>query len=273
MKSGNCVWSVNIFFISLEELKHEKHDELPVAIRHFAAAVSLRPQLWRDETAVRHHFSLMGNKDDYVDTLTANVNSRLDFFNLWQCRVVGGISDLANVPTLDSEDNMSLEQLRVKSLVEAHENSDRGNSNNKDECAVDERDVQTLPSTSSHDWRKFLLIHAKPDTGKTYAVVHSIRKALEAYYRVLCATPTGTLSSTHNLIITQEGFSSDTIHSAFRYPVDQNQRPHINWDLANYDLIVIDELSMVPSTIFDHIQTTLQELHIRPVVLLCRDQQ
>ena len=69
------------------------------------------------------------------------------------------------------------------------------------------------------------------------------------------------------------GFASDTIHSAFRYPVDPNERPQINWDLANYDLIVIDELSMVPSHVFDHILTTLQELHVRPVVLLCGDQQ
>ena len=71
--------------------------------------------------------------------------------------------------------------------------------------------------------------------------------------------------------ITDENFASDTIHNAFRYPVDVNERPQINWDLANYDLIVI-ELSMVPSIVFDHILMTLQELHVRPVVL-CGDQQ
>ena len=26
------------------------------------------------------------------------------------------------------------------------------------ECAIDERNVQSLPSTSGHDWRKFLLV-------------------------------------------------------------------------------------------------------------------
>ena len=49
----------------VDELKHEKHD-LPLAIRHFATAVTLRPELWTNETAVREHFSLMGNRDDYV---------------------------------------------------------------------------------------------------------------------------------------------------------------------------------------------------------------
>ena len=42
---------------NLDELKHEKHDELLVAIKHFAAAVLLRPQLWTNETAVRSFFT------------------------------------------------------------------------------------------------------------------------------------------------------------------------------------------------------------------------
>ena len=141
-------------------------------------------------------------------------------------------------------------------ICEISYESDSDNCDNEDECPIDERDIQTLPSTSGHDWRKFLLIPGKPGTAKTFAVLHSIPKALKADYKVLCTTPTGMLSSTYNSIITDEGFCSDTIHSAFRCPVDTNERPQINWDLAYYDLIVIDELSMVSSTIFDHILTT-----------------
>ena len=68
---------------NVDQLKHERHDDLPLAIKHFAAAVSLRPELWTDESAVRDHFSLMGNKDDYVETLIAYVKSRSDFLHLW----------------------------------------------------------------------------------------------------------------------------------------------------------------------------------------------
>ena len=60
----------------------------------------------------------MGNKDDYVDNLIEYVKTSLDFLNSWQRRVVGGISNLAIVPAVDSEDNLSREQLRFKSLVE-----------------------------------------------------------------------------------------------------------------------------------------------------------
>ena len=72
----------------------------------------LRPELWTDETAIREHFSLMGNKDDYVDTLIAYMQSRRDFFNLWQRRILGGLSDLTVLPVLDSV-AMSPEQLRI----------------------------------------------------------------------------------------------------------------------------------------------------------------
>ena len=115
----------------------------------------------------------MGNKDDYVDNLIEYVKTSLDFLNSWQRRVVGGISNLAIVPAVDSEDNLSREQLRFKLLVEKflqqreeyynnipeiNYESDGDNCDNEDECPKDERDVQTLPSTSGHDRRKFLLI-------------------------------------------------------------------------------------------------------------------
>ena len=266
---------------STEELKHEKHDDLPVGIKHFAAAFSLRPELWTNETPIREHFSLMGNKDEYVDTLIAYVKSKRDFLHLWQHRIIDGLSDLSLLPDLNVVSDFSPEQLRVHSLVEkflsqrqefyddipeAEYDSDNQSLDSDPEYAIDERNIQTLPSTSGDDWRKFLLIRGKSGTGKTFAVLHSIRTTLEA-------TPTGMLSSTYNSITPDIGFNADTIHSAFKYPVNPNERPVINWNIANYNLLLIDELSMVPSTVFDHILATLKELHVRPVVLLCGDQQ
>lgn len=47
----------------------------------------------------------------------------------------------------------------------------------------------------------------------------------------------------------------------------------VNWELGQFDVLIIDELSMVPEKIFRHIASTFQQLHVRPVVLLCSDQQ
>ena len=103
---------------STEELKHEKHDDLPVGIKHFAAAFSLRPELWTNQNAIREHFSLMGNKDEYVDTLIAYAQSKRDFLHLWQCRIIGGLSDLSLLPDLNVVSSFSPEQLRMHSLVQ-----------------------------------------------------------------------------------------------------------------------------------------------------------
>ena len=45
-----------------------------------------------------------------------------------------------------------------------------------------------------------------------------------------------------------------TIHSLFKYPVNETERAQINWDLGRYDIVKIGELSMVPTKIFKHIQ-------------------
>ena len=45
--------------------------------------------------------------------------------------------------------------------------------------------------------------------------------------------------------------------------------PTINWQLSKYDLIIIDEISMIPDIIFKHIQKTLTVLLYRPVIMVC----
>ena len=119
----------------------------------------------------------MGNEDDYVDTLIAYVQSRRDFLNLWQRRILGGLTDFAYLPDLNSISDLSNEQLRVNALVEkflnqrqeyyddipeAQSDSDDKELESDLECAIDERNVRSLPSTSGHGWRKFLLVRGKP---------------------------------------------------------------------------------------------------------------
>ena len=103
---------------STDDLHHEKHDDLPIRIKHFAAAVTLRPEVWKNETAIEEHFALMGNKDDYVETLIAYAHSRQDFLNLWQRRILGGLTDLADLPDLNTISDLSTEQIRVNTLVQ-----------------------------------------------------------------------------------------------------------------------------------------------------------
>ena len=111
----------------------------------------------------------------------------------------------------------------------------------------------------------------KPGTGKTFTVCKAIQQHLSNTYRVAVGTPTGFLTSTYRGRFTEKNFSADTIHATFKYPVLSSEHPQVNWDLGNVNLLVLDELSMVPVQTFQHIIDTIQQLHIRPVLLLCGD--
>ena len=93
-------------------------------------------------------------------------------------------------------------------------------------------------------------------------------------YVVAVATPTGFLQSTYRAEFIEEKFFADTIHSMFYYPLDiTKDSPRVNWNIGDFQLLIIDETSMVPNRIFQHIFSTLQPLHIRPVAIVCGDQQ
>ena len=61
------------------------------------------------------------------------------------------------------------------------------------------------------------------------------------------------------------------MHVAFQHAVAGEQFPRLIYDLSRYDVIVIDEISMISQAIFHHILKTLNCLPLRPVLLLCGD--
>ena len=44
----------------------------------------------------------------------------------------------------------------------------------------------------------------------------------------------------------------------FKYPVAKEDKPMVNWELGQFDVLIIDELSMVPEKIFRHVARTFQ---------------
>ena len=61
---------------------------------------------------------------------------------------------------------------------------------------------------------------------------------------------------------------TDTVHSAFTFPVDENERANVNWIISTFDIVIFDEISMIAKHI-----TTLNEIPVRPFVLIGADEQ
>ena len=95
------------------------------------------------------------------------------------------------------------------------------------------------------DWRKFILITGQAGTGKSEIFKATIQRCLSQQLNILLAVPIGLLAGTFRNRF-GDNITCDAIHSAFRYPVKSDQRPTINWNISNYDLLLLDEMSMIP---------------------------
>ncbi len=104
-------------------------------------------------------------------------------------------------------------------------------------------------STTSEriDWKKILLLTSKPGAGKT----HCIKEAIYQERSILVATPTGFVASTYSATFLED-VDTDTVHSAFKYPVNTEEQSETNWDLMHYDLVVHDFQTYHATRSIDH---------------------
>jgi ATP-dependent exoDNAse (exonuclease V) alpha subunit len=87
---------------------------------------------------------------------------------------------------------------------------------------------------------------------------------------ILVAAPTGFIAICFRPILPEE-LICETVHSAFHIPVNVNERPSINRNPSHYDIIIIDEISMISESNFQHVLDTLTRLIFRPVLVVCGD--
>ena len=123
--------------------------------------------------------------------------------------------------------------------------------------------------SSTHNtatWEKFRVLLGKPGTGKSQVLIHAIRKDMS----VLVAAPVALLAQGYNAIFLDD-IDSDTLHGAFNIPIQGPHPNDINYSLNKYDLVVVDEASMISSAIFQTMASTFNRLNTRPVVLLAGD--
>ena len=244
------------------------------------------PDFWRDDERVTAYFQMQGNKEYYVNTLLSYIASLRDTFSLWQREVITNHqlfnNELCLVDStypLDNFQTAIFEQ--VMSAMHARDRYYNNNDNNhfvmsEDKDDSTEHNVRIIEEEEmdiaiNNDWQKFILITGGPGSGKSQIMKRTIEKCIEQSRNILVAAPTGILATRFKKLFT-EHIHADTVHGAFTYPVG-NERPKINWIISTYDIVIIDEISMIPKTIFDHIVRTLNEIPVRPIVLIAGDEQ
>ena len=291
---------MNVAFSSLDQIRHPNHDDLLEDLRYFAAALIKLPDLWTNDDAIREFFRQLGNKEYYVSNVVNMVHSIRQLYHLWQMQVLTNADFDQTVEqetfSLNHEQSQILNKLKIflrsrarhyATLQSALEQTplptqqDNDDNDNSDDKTVDDSpheaptrrpnvlEQQYHETDALNDWTRIISILGHPGTGKTRCLYGCIQFLLSKDKRVLVATPTGFLASTYRAKF-DTAIDCNTIHSAFCYPIDQS-RPQVNYYLSSYDVIVLDEISMVPLAIFRHILATLQQLSTRPIVLVSGD--
>jgi hypothetical protein len=137
------------------------------------------------------------------------------------------------------------------------------------------RELLPALSNSVVDWRKPTLITGKAGTGKSVVLKSIVKNSIAEQRHVLVCTPTGFLSSGYREFFDQltdcDLVKCDTIHSAFCFPVGIEEQPTVNWSVGQYELVIIDELSMVAGVIFRHVLHTFHQLPRKPILVLGGD--
>ena len=65
-----------------------------------------------------------------------------------------------------------------------------------------------------------------------------------------------------------EDLDCETLHAAFHIPVNCNQTKDVNFVLNRYDMVVVDEASLVSPDSFQIVALTLNRPNSRPVVVI-----
>lgn len=117
----------------------------------------------------------------------------------------------------------------------------------------------------SADWHTIRVILGKAGTGKSQVLIRVVHNT------VFGGCSSGLVSELLSTSLCRRSRRQPTPSSVFNIPVANDNADTINFTLSRYDLIVIDEASMISRPTFDKIATTLCALPKRPVLVIAGD--
>lgn len=272
---------------NVAQTRHPNHDNIPKQLQCFAQALHHFPNFWTNKQQLTSFFLMQGHKDTFITTVLAYIEALSDLFYMFQMQIIK--PDQLSCPNSFAQQDTLLDPLQsaavrhIKNAVFQRRHHYRIDDNslyqNSSECDSSSEEFplpnsqensQSFPFETEVEWQRPILITGSPGAGKSYTILSSVSDLVEQDINIMIATPTGFLSSCYRAQ-TKDEVSCDTVHSCFTIPISTTDHPKINWSLSRFDLIVIDELSMISETIFHHILSTLSKLLFRPVLLLSGD--
>ena len=239
------------------QLRHAEQESMPSSIRFFSQVATLTADHWSSADSITAYFSRDGHKEYFVDTIVSYVKSLNDILHPWTiCVVDGGVAYLTA---------MSIEHLYLLSPLQRSILSDIMGA------LTARRDAENdYHHSLSINWQKYGVLLGKPGTGKSQVLIRAIDHALQNEFRVLVAAPVALLAQSYSSIFAAD-IDTDTSHGAFNIPIHGAPSDDVNYAISKYDIIVVDEASMISQPTFEVMAATFNCLNVRPVVLFAGD--
>ena len=135
-----------------------------------------------------------------------------------------------------------------------------------------------VPSSSSPSssgdpsWTKYRVLLGKPGTGKSQVIIRAMHTAIQQEQTVFLAAPVALLAQGYREIFGEE-LHCETLHATFNIPVNSCQKADVNFALNRFDMLVVDEGSLVSPESFQVVAATLNRLNCSPVVVIAGDKK
>ena len=237
---------------NVHELHHPDASTMPSTIAYFAQSAALTPESWNTADAITAFFQKEGHKDYFINTIVSYVHYLSTYY------IFGGL-----VWLLQTSQTPPPYLLRLYPLS-PHQNAifaDITAALSARRTTLEEHHSSTQNTAT---WEKFRELLRKPGTGKSQVLIRAIDHAIHTDMSVLVAAPVALLAQAYNAIVLDD-IDSDTLHGAFNIPIQGPHPNDINHALNKYDLVVVDEASMISSPIFETMASTFNRLNTRPV--------
>ena len=252
-------------------LHHPRESELPLPIRYFVRALELCPQLWKSEDGVRQYLDAEAHKSHHVDTVVYYVQASNDLHKIWQVHLID--ASFANHTSSSLESRLLLSP-QQNALLQRYQDL---LARQRREVMVTEETPQfplqpPAPTSEHQDWRRYQLLLGKPGTSKSQVLKRLICSALESTDNVALCAPLAILISAYREQFPDELYA-DTLRGMFHIPIHPEEPHLVNYRLGHYDLLVVEEASMISERNFALLNATLNKQVRRPLVVVARDER
>lgn len=291
---------LNLPHRKFSQMVSPEHEYLPDNLKWHVAAKLHFPDFWNNPEKIKHFLTLQGHKHTFTCTVLAYLDSLHHSYYLWKINVIKGeqFAGIQNRIETNDETQTAIDpwQTGVVTHVDnalilrdryynTHvsdvcENLIESGSESESDEEID--DCHENNPTFFHnksqacihqlqiEWQKPVIVLGDPGSGKTHTICYLVKKHFTNSRNILLALPTAFLASRLRGQLPNE-VVCDTVHAIFNIPVDTKEKPSTNWGLSCYDLIIIDEISMISQKNFAHVLETFNRLIYRPVLLLGGD--